>query len=118
MAKYFSVGLPSPHVLSMRSAAFPVSEFRCPPNMPAPISLYWSRPQGLARTILYSWELLMRIAIGQLWQETNTFNRNPTRVADFEHWGVATGSAVLERFGKTGELGGFVDGCRQWPADD
>jgi microcystin degradation protein MlrC len=59
----------------------------------------------------------MRIAIGQLWQETNTFNRNPTRVADFENWGVATGPAVLERFGKTGELGGFVDGCRQWQPD-
>ena len=59
----------------------------------------------------------MRIAIGQLWQETNTFNRNPTRVSDFENWGVATGQAVLDRFGKTGELGGFVDGCRQWQSD-
>src|SRR3954454_17255208 len=56
----------------------------------------------------------MRIAVGQLWQETNTFNRNPTTLADFQNWGIATGTDVLERFGETGELGGFVSGTRQW----
>lgn len=56
----------------------------------------------------------MRIAVGQMWQETNTFNRNPTTIADFENWGVATGPDVLQQFGETGELGGFVAGTRQW----
>jgi microcystin degradation protein MlrC len=56
----------------------------------------------------------MRIAIGQMWQETNTFNRNPTTLADFQNWGIATGAEVLEKFGETGELGGFVSGAREW----
>src|SRR3954447_18768901 len=56
----------------------------------------------------------MRIAVGQLWQETNTFNRNPTTLADFQNWGIATGTDVLQKFGETGELGGFVSGTRQW----
>src|SRR5438874_2307238 len=33
----------------------------------------------------------MRVAIGQLWQETNTFNTCPTRRADFEAFGVLRG---------------------------
>src|SRR4051794_26461444 len=56
----------------------------------------------------------MRIAIGQFWQETNTFNRNRTTLADFQNWGIATGTDVLQKFGETGELGGFVSGTRQW----
>ena len=50
----------------------------------------------------------MRIAVGQLWQETNTFNPNPTTWSDFENWGVAEGQEVVERYGETGELGGFL----------
>lgn len=56
----------------------------------------------------------MRIAVGQLWQETNTFNRHPTTLADFQNWGVATGADVLQQFGETGELGGFASGTREW----
>lgn len=56
----------------------------------------------------------MRIAIGQLWQETNTFNRNFTTRADFQNWGTATGADVLGKFGESGELGGFTAGCRAW----
>ena len=56
----------------------------------------------------------MRIAMGQLWQESNTFNRNPTLLEDYENWGIARGAEVVERFGETGELGGFVAGCRAW----
>lgn len=56
----------------------------------------------------------MRIAIGQLWQETNTFNRNLTRHSAFRDWGVAKGKDVLERYGQTGELGGFVSECHAW----
>lgn len=58
----------------------------------------------------------MRIAVGQLWQETNTFNRNPTTLADFENWGVASGDAVVDEYGETGEIGGFLDACRRWDA--
>src|ERR1700761_5715479 len=57
---------------------------------------------------------LMRIAIGQLWQETNAFNRNLTTLADFQNWGVATGTEVLNKFGETGELAGFVCGSGEW----
>src|SRR6187551_2428554 len=56
----------------------------------------------------------MRIAIGQMWQETNTFNRSATTFADFENWGIATGADVLRIFGETGELGGFVAGTSDW----
>ena len=51
----------------------------------------------------------MRIAVGQLWQETNTFNRNPTSLSDFEKWGFAEGPAVIGDYGETGELGGFLE---------
>ncbi len=59
----------------------------------------------------------MRIAVGQLWQETNTFNRNLTNWSAFNEWGIATGAEVLSRYGATGELGGFVDECRTWNPD-
>ncbi len=58
----------------------------------------------------------MQIAIGQLWQETNTFNHNPTTRGDFENWGTATGDQIVAEYGETGELGGFVSGCRDWDA--
>lgn len=57
----------------------------------------------------------MRIAIGQLWQETNTFNPRPTTRADFEDFGVLRGQAVVERMAETNELGGFIQSLRQWP---
>jgi len=59
----------------------------------------------------------MRIAVGQLWQETNTFNRNPTTLIDFENWDVAHGPEILASFGETGEIGGFVSESRSWNAD-
>lgn len=57
----------------------------------------------------------MRIAIGQLWQESNTFNPRPTTRADFEDFGVLRGSDVVERMAGTNELGGFIQSLRQWP---
>jgi microcystin degradation protein MlrC len=50
----------------------------------------------------------MRIAIGQLWQETNTFNPLPTTRRDFEDFGVLLGQDVVERMAETNELGGFI----------
>ena len=46
----------------------------------------------------------MRIAIGQLWQETNTFNPLPTTRADFETFGVLRGSALKEQMADSNEL--------------
>ena len=37
----------------------------------------------------------MRIAIGQLWQETNTFNPLPTTRQDFENFGVVRPPFVI-----------------------
>lgn len=56
----------------------------------------------------------MRIALGQLWQETNTFNPQPTTRADFEALGVLRGADLLERMAQTNELGGFISSLRDW----
>jgi microcystin degradation protein MlrC len=57
----------------------------------------------------------MRIAIGQLWQETNTFNSIPTTQRDFEQFGIVCGAELVERMADTNELGGFIQSLRRWP---
>jgi len=57
----------------------------------------------------------MRIALGQLWQETNTFNPLPTTRESFEQFGVLRGQEMIERMATTNELGGFIQSLRQWP---
>lgn len=57
----------------------------------------------------------MRIAIGQLWQETNTLNPLLTTLADFENFGIYAGAEILERFAETNELGGFIQALGAWP---
>ncbi len=57
----------------------------------------------------------MRIAVGQLWQETNTFNPLPTTRHDFERMGVVRGAELVERMAETNELGGFIRSLRAWP---
>jgi microcystin degradation protein MlrC len=57
----------------------------------------------------------LRIAIGQLWQESNTYNPLPTTRADFEHFGIVRGAEVVERMADTNELGGFIQSLRRWP---
>jgi microcystin degradation protein MlrC len=57
----------------------------------------------------------MRIAIGQLWQETNTFNPWPTTRQDFEQFGVLRGTELVEQMADTNELGGFIQSLRSWP---
>ncbi|HVS34067.1 MAG TPA: M81 family metallopeptidase [Gemmataceae bacterium] len=57
----------------------------------------------------------MRIAVGQLWQETNTLNPTPTTRADFEAFGVLHGPELVERMAETNELGGFIHSLRAWP---
>ena len=56
----------------------------------------------------------MRIAIGQLWQETNTFNPIRTTRADFEQFGVLSGRELIERMADSNELGGFITSLRAW----
>lgn len=57
----------------------------------------------------------MRIALGQLWQETNTFNPLATTRADFEQFGVLRGQAMIEQMADTNELGAFIQSLRAWP---
>lgn len=57
----------------------------------------------------------MRIALGQLWQETNTFNPLPTTRAHFDQFGVSRGEDLLERMRDTNEMGGFIQSLRAWP---
>jgi microcystin degradation protein MlrC len=57
----------------------------------------------------------MRIALGQLWQETNTFNPLPTTRTDFEQFGVSRGEAMIEAMRDTNELGAFIQSLRSWP---
>lgn len=57
----------------------------------------------------------VRIAIGQLWQETNTFNPLATTRADFEAFGVVRGAELVATMADTNELGGFIQTLRTWP---
>jgi microcystin degradation protein MlrC len=59
--------------------------------------------------------MTMRIAIGQLWQETNTFNPLPTTRLDFEQFGVVRGPELVKAMADTNELGGFIQSLRKWP---
>lgn len=56
----------------------------------------------------------MRIAVGQLWQESNTFNPIPTTRQDFEQFGVLRGAEMIEQMATTNELGGFIQTLRKW----
>jgi microcystin degradation protein MlrC len=57
----------------------------------------------------------MRIAIGQLWQETNTFNPLPTLREHFEPFGIDYGDELVEKMADVNELGGFIQELRAWP---
>src|SRR5262249_47329799 len=57
----------------------------------------------------------MRIAIAQLWQETNTFSPLPTTRQDFEQFGVLRGRDLIEQLSDTNEPGGFIQSLRRWP---
>jgi microcystin degradation protein MlrC len=57
----------------------------------------------------------MRIALGQLWQETNTFNPLRTTRAEFEAFGVLRGDEMLRLMSNTNELGGMIQSLRAWP---
>jgi len=50
----------------------------------------------------------MRIAAGQILQETNTFSPRPCTRADFEEGGLYLGEEILRRMKGTGEIGGLM----------
>jgi microcystin degradation protein MlrC len=56
----------------------------------------------------------MRIAVGQLWQETNTFNPLPTTRANFDQFGVTRRDELVRQMADTNELGGFIQTLRSW----
>lgn len=57
----------------------------------------------------------MRIALGQISQESNTFSPLRTTRADFDQFGVIGGDELLERMAHTSELGGFIQSLQTWP---
>ena len=57
----------------------------------------------------------MRIAIGQLWQETNTLNPVATTRVDFEEFGVCRSADLVEQMVEVNELGGFIQSLQAWP---
>ncbi len=59
--------------------------------------------------------LHLRIAIGQLWQETNTLNPLPTTRADFEPLGIYFGDDLITKLADVNEPGGFIQSVRAWP---
>ncbi len=50
-----------------------------------------------------------RIAIGQVRQETNSFNPVLTERSHFDDYGLVTGADIVERYGDVGELSGFTE---------
>jgi microcystin degradation protein MlrC len=57
----------------------------------------------------------MRIALGQLWQETNTLNPLRTSRENFEAFGVLRGDGMLREMKSTNELGGMIQSLESWP---
>jgi microcystin degradation protein MlrC len=56
----------------------------------------------------------MRLAVGQLSQETNTFSPLPTTRQDFEDFGIFRGADAVARMAQTNELGGFIQSLGAW----
>ncbi len=58
---------------------------------------------------------MKRIGLIQILQESNCFNPVLTVQADYENFGVGTGSEMLAKYGEVGEIGGFMEGLKKWP---
>jgi microcystin degradation protein MlrC len=57
----------------------------------------------------------MRIAVACLWQETNSFNRFPTGLSDFETFGLHRGDEMLTALEGSNEVGGVISAARSNP---
>jgi microcystin degradation protein MlrC len=53
-------------------------------------------------------EVIMRIALAQVFQETHTFSPLPTGPKEFEHNGLYFGDDILEKMPGVGEIGGYL----------
>ncbi|MGI9493256.1 MAG: M81 family metallopeptidase [Geminicoccaceae bacterium] len=57
--------------------------------------------------------MTVRIGVGGIWHETNTFSTELTGSADFEAYQLALGDDLIARYENTGtELGGMIEGAR------
>ena len=56
---------------------------------------------------------MTRIGLLQVLQESNSFNPVLTTQEQFRAYGVASGPAVIETYGTTGGIGGFMEGLRE-----
>lgn len=54
-----------------------------------------------------------KIAIGQIWQEQNTFSPVKTNLDDFKQFGLYCGEEIISKFSEINELGGFIKTLRQ-----
>ncbi|MCL4378602.1 MAG: M81 family metallopeptidase [Actinobacteria bacterium] len=59
-----------------------------------------------------------RIAIGQVWQEQNTFCPIKTNIADFEQNGLFFGKEIIDKFTGINELGGFIKAADEFEGYD
>jgi len=56
----------------------------------------------------------LKVAIGMMWQENNTFSPVKTALEDFERFGVYYGEDVIERCrGSSTALGGFIEAAEE-----
>jgi microcystin degradation protein MlrC len=55
-----------------------------------------------------------RIAIGQIWQEQNTFCPIKTTISDFKQNGLFYGKEIIEKFKGINELGGFIEAAKDY----
>jgi microcystin degradation protein MlrC len=62
-------------------------------------------------------EVEMRVAVAQLWQETNTFNPIPWERKHFEAGGLYFGADILEKLHDIGEIGGLVAAAEAEPEE-
>ncbi len=59
----------------------------------------------------------MRIALIHIAQETNDFNPVPTRLADYESFGILEGDEIMRKLPGFGEVGGYIDVVRELGLD-
>ena len=57
---------------------------------------------------------MKRIGVMLFLQESNSFSPVLTPMRDFEDMGIAVGPNVLSEFGDVDEIGGFLDGLKEW----
>ena len=55
----------------------------------------------------------LRVAVAQIWQEQNSFSPLATRLSDFERTGLCYGQRVIEEYGATGEIAGFLRAAKR-----